>query len=70
MHKPAATEAREEIAPNDRENRVALVTGGLRGSGKAMALGVARHPADAIGYAVWRDDWGGVDTHGSEASSN
>ena len=28
------------MAENDRENRVALVTGGLRGLCKAMALGL------------------------------
>jgi len=38
--------------PNDRENHVALVTGGLRGLGKAMALGLARegHPVVAVGH--------------------
>jgi NAD(P)-dependent dehydrogenase (short-subunit alcohol dehydrogenase family) len=38
--------------PDDRENRVALVTGGLRGLGKAMALGLARagHAVVAVGH--------------------
>ncbi len=38
--------------PNDSETRVALVTGGLRGLGKAMALGLARegHPVVAVGH--------------------
>lgn len=37
---------------DDRENHVALVTGGLRGLGKAMALGLARegHPVIAVGH--------------------
>src|ERR1700675_4294598 len=38
--------------PDNRENRVALVTGGLRGLGRAMALGLARagHPVLAVGH--------------------
>jgi NAD(P)-dependent dehydrogenase (short-subunit alcohol dehydrogenase family) len=37
---------------DDRKDRVALVTGGLRGLGKAMALGLARagHPVVAVGH--------------------
>ena len=40
------------MADDDRENHVALVTGGLRGLGKAMALGLARkgHPVVAVGH--------------------
>src|SRR4029077_12896761 len=35
-------EGSEETMLNDRENRAALVTGGLRGLGRAMSLGLAR----------------------------
>src|SRR5947207_461971 len=40
------------MSDNDRKNRVALVSGGLRGLGKAMALGLARegHPVVAVGH--------------------
>ena len=39
---------------------------------EAARLWEARHPADAIGYAVWRGDWGCVDTYriSSKTSSN
>jgi hypothetical protein len=39
---------------------------------EAALLWEARHPVDAIGYAVWRGDWGCVDSYriSNAASSN